>query len=524
MKKKTVLTTVSISGIILAIIILLPILIIVIGIGSLYYEIELKETKINEFTSDDGQYTLTMYQVGEPDFPFGAVSGKFELKKDDDVINTYDFRVMDDGCGLNGNVPAVRWTDTAVMLIVDGSEQKEQLYILNYDGTAEERQSYGWYTTEEIIALIKDTYGENVEYTDTVEPYDGIYIGNGPYREPTNGYHIFRVKTEEPKEGTFEFYVFENRGVLENNYIQAYFKYTTDCYVTEHDVAMEWRTYGDGAGENYIPCFNAQIDTPRQQMELCNMVCDYVEYCLEVKALQGANEWFERFDFSLNGKPGTLEPTMTVDEYDRTLFYNEVYQEVDHSLKYNLNIEGNGSGDEVVSEEVMADWLSREPACTFTMEDGMELRLVAVDRATGNDYYALIGTYDGQTCAFYNPDPYNGRGGLATGMMFVDEKVGFITISWGGEAEGAMYRTEDGGETFEPSFYPSPMVTDENGTYYNPFVVPDAVYEKDGLLYLEVSQGVNGSYHGEQGYCKALYSSDDLGFRWDYVGEIPVEN
>lgn len=516
MNKKVFIT----GGVILAAVVLIVVLLIVALLWHIYYITELEETKINEFYSDDGQYTLMMYQVGDPDFPFGSVSGKFELKKDGDLINAYAFSVADDGAGLQYNVPAIRWTDDSVMAIVSGSEQKDQLYVMYFDGTSEERQSSGWYTTEEIIALTKDTYGEYVEYVETIEPYYGIYTGNEPYRESTNGYHIFRVKVEEPEAGTFEFYVYENRGVLENNYVQAYFKYTTDCFVTEYDVPMEWRTYGDGAGECYIPCFNAQIDTPRQEMELCGMVCDYVEYCLEVDALQGENEWFERIDFSLNGKPGTLKPTIIVDAYERKTFYNEVYQEVDHSLKYNLNIEGYSGDDEVVSDEVLADWISREPTCTFTMEDGMELRLVAIDRATGNDYYALIGTYDGESCAFYNTDPYNGRGGIATGMLFVDENVGFITISWGGEAEGAIYRTEDGGKTFEPSHIPSPLIAAENGTFYNPFVLPEKIYEEEGLLYLEVSQGTNKTYEGEQGYCKGLYCSDDLGFRWDYVGEI----
>lgn len=35
-----------------------------------------------------------------------------------------------------------------------------------------------------------------------------------------------------------------------------------------------------------------------------------------------------------------------------------------------------------------------------------------------------------------------------------------------------------------------------DGTYYNPFVVPEKVYEKDGNLYMEVGQGADGDYYG----------------------------
>ena len=516
MVKKILIT----GGVIIAAIVLIVVLLIIALLWNIYYITELEETQVNEFYSDDGKYTLTMYQVGDPDFPFGAVSGKFVLKENTEVINTYHFSVADDGAGLQHNVPAIRWTDDSVMAIVSGSEQKDQLYIMYYDGTAEERQSKGWYTTDEIIALVKAAYGENVEYVKTIEPSNQIYTGNRPYVEPTEGYHVFRIKVDAPEEGTFEFRVSEEKGVLENNYISSYFKYTTDCFVAQNDVMMEWKKWGSDEKEYYVPEFYAQIKNDRQQIEFCWFICDYVEYCKKVDALDAENEWFEEIRFMLCGKPCIFKPTITINQYDRTQFYNEVYQAVDDALKYNLNIAGQESdGDEPV-EETLADWLSREPACTFTMEDGMELRLVAIDRTTGNDYYALIGTYDGETCVFYNTDPYNGRGGLATGNLFVDEKVGFITISWDGDAEGAIYRTEDGGETFELSYIPSPMIEAENGTYYNPFVLPEKIYEEDGLLYLEVSQGAYKTYESEQGYCKGLYSSDDLGFHWDYVGEI----
>ncbi|MBQ7766348.1 MAG: hypothetical protein IJ397_05875 [Lachnospiraceae bacterium] len=517
MTKKILITI----GVILAAVVLIVVLLVVALLWGLYYITELEETKVNEFYSDDGKYTLTMYEVGDADFPFGSVNGKFVLKDNTQaVINTCKFSVADDGAGLKGNVPAIRWTDNSVMAIVSGSEQKDQLYIMYYDGTLEDRQSSGWYTTEELTALVKDAYGENAEYVRTVEPSNQIYTGNGPYIEPTEGYHVFRIKVDMPEEGTFKFRVSEDKGVLVSNYVSEYFKYTTDCFVAQNDVLMEWEKYGSDSKVRYIPEFHAQIENDRQQMEFSGMICDYVEYCKAVDALATENEWFEQFDFLISGKPGTLKPTITIDRYDRTLFYNEVYQKIDDVLRNNHNIVGQEANTDAPSEEVLADWLSREPACTFTMEDGMELRLVAVDRVTGNDYYALIGTYDGENCAFYNTDPYNNRGGLATGMLFVDENVGFITISWGGEEEGAVYRTEDGGKTFELSHIPSPMIEAGNGTFYNPYVLPEKIYEKEGLLYLEVSQGANKTYESEQGYCKGLYSSDDLGLHWDYVREV----
>ena len=60
-----------------------------------------------------------------------------------------------------------------------------------------------------------------------------------------------------------------------------------------------------------------------------------------------------------------------------------------------------------VSQEQIDFYMSLEPECSFLREDGMELRLVPVDRACGSSYYVLIGVENGE-CSFVNPDPFLG--------------------------------------------------------------------------------------------------------------------
>ena len=53
--------------------------------------------------------------------------------------------------------------------------------------------------------------------------------------------------------------------------------------------------------------------------------------------------------------------------------------------------------------------------------------------------------------------------------------------------------------------------------------MPEKVYEKDGKLYMEVGQGADGDYYGDEGYCNGLYESSDDGKTWKYVGEVVVD-
>ena len=81
--------------------IILGILILVLGIGMgfVLYEFNYKKTEI--LKESEGSYTLTMYQVGVPGWPFGPVNGEFILDKDGKKINTCSFSVRNDGGGLS---------------------------------------------------------------------------------------------------------------------------------------------------------------------------------------------------------------------------------------------------------------------------------------------------------------------------------------------------------------------------------------------------------------------------------------
>ncbi|CEN78245.1 hypothetical protein [Paraclostridium sordellii] len=106
-------------------------------------------------------------------------------------------------------------------------------------------------------------------------------------------------------------------------------------------------------------------------------------------------------------------------------------------------------------------------------------------------------------------------------MFFIDENVGFIGATRNGGSEGKLYRTENGGKSFERLTFENKSVTLENGVVIKPFDFPNVPYENDGKLHLKVGQGADGDYNGNS---SLLYVSRDKGKTWDYVKEVKDDN
>lgn len=182
-------------------------------------------------------------------------------------------------------------------------------------------------------------------------------------------------------------------------------------------------------------------------------------------------------------------------------------------------------GNTELTEETIKFYLSLKPDCSYETVDGIEYRMIPADRACGSSYYVLIATADGgKSVVMVNLDPYLGSGGDARWISFLqDGQIGFSCLAYSGGTYGSLYRTEDGGRNFEEVEYPSANAILSDGTYYNPFVMPEKIYEKNGKLYMEAGQGADGDYYGEEGFCNGLYESKDNGKTWKYVKEIAVQ-
>lgn len=153
------------------------------------------------------------------------------------------------------------------------------------------------------------------------------------------------------------------------------------------------------------------------------------------------------------------------------------------------------------------------------VNESVAYQLVIIDAALGSRFYGLTKTESDTPDAevLINSDPFMGETGTASGIHFINESLGFIGLSHNGGIEADLFRTEDGGLTFEKVEIPPQEVPLNENEDYNPFDFPQMPYEEGGHLLLIVGQGVDGDYNGGS---QALYVSDDDGRTWDYVEEI----
>lgn len=154
---------------------------------------------------------------------------------------------------------------------------------------------------------------------------------------------------------------------------------------------------------------------------------------------------------------------------------------------------------------------------TFFLTEDTGYRLVVTDAAAGSRFYALELTKDGgQTWERLNEDPFLGSTGVASGLKFIDQDLGFLGLSHGGGSSSDLYRTIDGGKTLEKVHLPSVEVPLNNSETYDPFDFPEMPDEENGALFLLAGQGQDGDYNGGS---KALYRSYDKGESWEFVKE-----
>lgn len=101
---------------------------------SVYYTVNCKKTFRDTSISPDGKYELTLLEIGEPAWPFGAASGQLILNEGNTIISQKNFELRNDGCNISSNDWAVTWNENHVEVILSGNEQSDEQICLYYDG------------------------------------------------------------------------------------------------------------------------------------------------------------------------------------------------------------------------------------------------------------------------------------------------------------------------------------------------------------------------------------------------------
>ncbi|MDE1549907.1 WD40/YVTN/BNR-like repeat-containing protein [Jeotgalibaca caeni] len=128
----------------------------------------------------------------------------------------------------------------------------------------------------------------------------------------------------------------------------------------------------------------------------------------------------------------------------------------------------------------------------FFLNEKIGYHLEPVEAAAGSRFYVLNQTIDGgKTWEQINPNPFLSDAGVSGGITFLNEQIGFIILTHNGGTEADLYRTTDGGNTFE--------------------MIPLSIEGVVELPYLE-GDSLLLPVHGE--FETVLLESADEGFTW----------
>lgn len=308
---------------------------------------------------------------------------------------------------------------------------------------------------------------------------------------------------------------------LDENY---YFAYLAQQFSYEHNRIVEFEKNEDENGEiSYIPIVGFHGRQPGEIESFGNACCDLVEQLQEITG-------FVRIGYFADEDRRYLDIGPYLENYDRTEFYNMVYRSMErdslevwqsHESERDRRAEETAADAAYIREpeEMPEVWKDYEADCSCQKKDGTQLRMVGVDRAAGSSYYALLEAVDGVNVSVVNIDPYLGHGGYARWIDFPEDgEIGFSCLAYSGGSLGLLYRTEDGGRSFQEITYPSAEIELPDGNLYNPFIMPDKIWAEDGKLYMLAGQGPDGDYYEDGVRVYGLYESADKGKNWRYMG------
>ncbi len=95
-----------------------------------------EEIFVTSHTDPTGEYTVSLFQVGSPEWSFGPVKAKLVLKdKNGKKLDEAKFSLMNDGTGVyEGNIEKIVWKTDCVEVTMDESDTtKLYTYTLKYN-------------------------------------------------------------------------------------------------------------------------------------------------------------------------------------------------------------------------------------------------------------------------------------------------------------------------------------------------------------------------------------------------------
>lgn len=213
------------------------VMVVLLPLGYVRYKTRYETEQISTSTSPDGDYEIVIYSVGDPDFPFGAAHGRLVLKCKEKTVAYRSFEVANDGARFYDGDLETTWHGDRVEVVVSGSEQRDELVTLRFNGQTSSRRLTTRYGKEDTAATGK-SYDDNREDVDSSadSSVDSAADDQTENKKITVGYQAIFEKYSDATAGKFEVYY----GASETS---------SRCILSEDDNSVEYIVY-DGKSEN----------------------------------------------------------------------------------------------------------------------------------------------------------------------------------------------------------------------------------------------------------------------------------
>lgn len=223
------------------------VMVVLLPLGYVRYKTRYEAEQISTSTSPDGDYELVIYSVGEPNFPFGAAHGRLVLKDKEKTVAYRSFEVANDGARFYDGDLETTWYIDRVEVVVSGSEQRDELVTLRFNGQTSSRRLTTRYRKEDTDIeknSEQDSAATEKGFADSREDVENSAdssIDSAAEDQPDNneitaGYHAIYEKYSDATAGKFEVYY----GASESS---------SRCILSESDNSVEYIVY-DGKSEN----------------------------------------------------------------------------------------------------------------------------------------------------------------------------------------------------------------------------------------------------------------------------------
>lgn len=114
-------------------ILLVSITVVVLVVLMVFLLVEYKTNyrKTEVLSSSSGEYRLSIYMIGEPQFPYGYTKWGFSLYKGKSKITDESLSLFNDGQVVTEDNFSVTWTEKTVTIIASGSEQEDIRFVVS---------------------------------------------------------------------------------------------------------------------------------------------------------------------------------------------------------------------------------------------------------------------------------------------------------------------------------------------------------------------------------------------------------